>query len=317
MSWMFGNCTSLTTLNLSNFNTANVTNMSYMFSSCTNLTTIFVNSSWIIDPNTTSTKMFYNSTALIGGYGTHYNVSHVDATYARIDAPGTPGYFTDVTGLSIPSIRVNVADGTKYLKTSNATITIIDDLGLSRGSYSIKYYWSLIPNNVYTTSINVDQGTNVGTVNVSLPEQYVLNREAYTGEGQIVVETISPIANVSGGLIPSGTIVSTDMYLDNIPPTKGNINAIKCGSDYQISISGANDNIALSSTKKYEYSPGIFTDVSRCHNAYYSYYSNSSSYTLPGSGVNYTSICIKINDEAGNSTYHLATNLGNGIRCLW
>ena len=37
MSGMFSECSSLKELNLSNFNTENVTNMSYMFSSCSML----------------------------------------------------------------------------------------------------------------------------------------------------------------------------------------------------------------------------------------------------------------------------------------
>ena len=38
MSSMFAGCNSLTNLNLSNFNTQNVTNMSYMFLGCQSLT---------------------------------------------------------------------------------------------------------------------------------------------------------------------------------------------------------------------------------------------------------------------------------------
>ena len=37
MDSMFQDCTSLTSLTLSNFNTSNVTNMNYMFYNCTNL----------------------------------------------------------------------------------------------------------------------------------------------------------------------------------------------------------------------------------------------------------------------------------------
>ena len=40
MSCMFSNCSSLTNINLSNFNTQNVTNMIYMFSGCSSLTNI-------------------------------------------------------------------------------------------------------------------------------------------------------------------------------------------------------------------------------------------------------------------------------------
>ena len=40
MSYMFSYCTSLTSLDLSNFNTSNVTDMSYMFSGCSSLTSL-------------------------------------------------------------------------------------------------------------------------------------------------------------------------------------------------------------------------------------------------------------------------------------
>ena len=38
MSWMFSECSSLTNIDLSNFNTNNVTDMSGMFSGCNKLT---------------------------------------------------------------------------------------------------------------------------------------------------------------------------------------------------------------------------------------------------------------------------------------
>ena len=40
MSYMFGECSSLTSLNLSNFNTNNVNNMSGMFGGCSSLTSL-------------------------------------------------------------------------------------------------------------------------------------------------------------------------------------------------------------------------------------------------------------------------------------
>jgi surface protein len=40
MNYMFSDCNSLTTLDLSSFDTSKVTNMSYMFDSCSSLTTL-------------------------------------------------------------------------------------------------------------------------------------------------------------------------------------------------------------------------------------------------------------------------------------
>ena len=122
MSSMFYNCSVLTSLDVSNFNTANVTDMSNMFGSsalitldlscfntgnvtsmagmfwdCSALTTIYAasNADW---SNTTATSenMFRSCTKLVGGNGTTFSSSHIDATYARIDGgESAPGYFTE------------------------------------------------------------------------------------------------------------------------------------------------------------------------------------------------------------------------------
>lgn len=90
---MFYDCTSLRTLNLSNFNTANVMYMDAMFGNCTTIATIY-GGDWVKNAGLSSAGMFSGCTSLVGGNGTSYNYNHIDATYARIDRAGTPGYFT-------------------------------------------------------------------------------------------------------------------------------------------------------------------------------------------------------------------------------
>ncbi|MBR4407052.1 MAG: DUF285 domain-containing protein [Clostridia bacterium] len=95
MRSMFQNCDRLTSLDLSSFNTSKVTDMSYMFNSCSNLTKIYVGDLWSTGAVTTSNSMFSACTKLVGGNGTSYaTVGVTDASYARIDEPGTPGYLT-------------------------------------------------------------------------------------------------------------------------------------------------------------------------------------------------------------------------------
>lgn len=97
MREMFAECSSLTSVDLSNFDTSNVADMQYMFSRCNNLSTIYVSLSW----NTSAVMdsldlgMFAGCTSLIGGSGTKYNSSITDATYAKIDGgEDNPGYLT-------------------------------------------------------------------------------------------------------------------------------------------------------------------------------------------------------------------------------
>ena len=99
MNGMFSECSSLTSLDLSNFNTANVTNMTSMFSDCSNLTTIFVGDRWSTNNVTQSSNMFTGCTKLVGYLGTTYDANHIDAAYAHVDGgPSNPGYLTDING---------------------------------------------------------------------------------------------------------------------------------------------------------------------------------------------------------------------------
>ncbi len=63
MSNMFNGCSGLTSLDLSSFDTQNVANMSYMFNSCTGLTSLNL-SSFDTQNVTNMTFMFSNSSAL-------------------------------------------------------------------------------------------------------------------------------------------------------------------------------------------------------------------------------------------------------------
>ena len=97
MNHMLSGCIGLTSLDLSSFNTSNVTiMMSSMFYNCYNLRTIYVGSGWSTAAVTGSANMFFNCTSLVGGQGTTWNESNpTDKTYAHIDGgTSNPGYFT-------------------------------------------------------------------------------------------------------------------------------------------------------------------------------------------------------------------------------
>ena len=99
MSTMFHNVKA-TILDLSSFDTRNVTNMNDMFG-MSKVKTIYVGSNFITNKVTSSTNMFKNATSLAGGFGTKYNSSKIDKTYARIDSCATPGYFTNKNSSSL------------------------------------------------------------------------------------------------------------------------------------------------------------------------------------------------------------------------
>ena len=94
MSEMFNTCYRLTSLDLSGFDTSSVTDMTLMFSYSSKLTTIFVSNLWSAT-HVSGWEMFYGCKALVGGRGTVYDESRTNANYAHVDGGSSnPGYFT-------------------------------------------------------------------------------------------------------------------------------------------------------------------------------------------------------------------------------
>ena len=111
MSNMFYNCSSLTTLDVTGFNTQNVTNMDGMFTGCSGLKTIYVGESWSTANVKYGDDMFVGCGNLVGGAGTVYDADHVDVTYAHIDGGvSNPGYFTDKNAPVISDDIIQFAD---------------------------------------------------------------------------------------------------------------------------------------------------------------------------------------------------------------
>ena len=82
------------TLNLAKFDTNSAVNMDQMFYSMPNLTTIEVSNLWTTMNVTSATNMFASTTSIKGKLGTTYDSSKINAEYAHIDLPNTPGYLT-------------------------------------------------------------------------------------------------------------------------------------------------------------------------------------------------------------------------------
>ena len=122
MAAMFQSCTSLTSLDLSTFDTRAVKDMYMMFAynrmteldlssfntdaaedlqamfyNCVNLTTIYVSESWSLPSLLPygGNSTFYGCQNLVGGNGTAYDEEHTGAEYARIDGDML-GYFTKI-----------------------------------------------------------------------------------------------------------------------------------------------------------------------------------------------------------------------------
>ena len=116
MNLMFASCPKLTSIDLTMFNTSKVKNMNGMFYNSKNLQHIYCNKDWsrstILED---SGGMFAGCTSLVGGNGTACDgENHVDASYARPDQSGQPGYFTK-TEMGDPELYAVFNDATKSM----------------------------------------------------------------------------------------------------------------------------------------------------------------------------------------------------------
>ena len=88
MQGMFENCSGLTSIDLSGFDTSNVTKMNYLFASCSNLTTIYASDKWNTEMVTGSYYMFNSCAKLKGDIA--FNSNYTNKTYATTKG----GYLT-------------------------------------------------------------------------------------------------------------------------------------------------------------------------------------------------------------------------------
>ena len=141
MNGMFAGPSALTSLTLPEGFGQNAEEISAMFFNASNLQTIYASPKTNLT-NLASVNVFFNAASLVGGAGTTYDGSHVNAPYAKIDGgPEDPGYFTDVCekdnscaasplGVTTTSSSLNLtlvisAIAVAYLGASNATAALL------------------------------------------------------------------------------------------------------------------------------------------------------------------------------------------------
>ncbi len=95
VSDMFNGCKTLKTVYFGEkWDMAEVTTTNNMFLNCGSLTTICVAKDWDTSKLTSTAGMFSGCTSLVGGNGTMFDPANDYKEYARVDKLGAPGYLT-------------------------------------------------------------------------------------------------------------------------------------------------------------------------------------------------------------------------------
>lgn len=184
MNCMFSTSGALTSLDLSSFDTHNVTNMVSMFNSCQELKEIIVDETkWNTDNISTALKdkeMFDRCSALVGEKGTTYDSYRRSGEYARIDGgSASPGYLSR-KNVTQPTVDVGGAGWSTYYKSSDTTNRLADN-----------------ETTVYTVTL---EGTALTLVEVE-------DRIVKAGQGVLLKRTASGNATLTATTAPA-----TDSY---------------------------------------------------------------------------------------------------------
>lgn len=149
MTSVFFGCGQLKELDLSEFDTRNVTHMDWMFYQCWELTTIFVDKNlWDMSRVGNTANMFSGDSKLRGQSGTTYSPSSIDGNYARIDeGPSKPGYLSAIPDVALidggdNSAALEKYTGRKVNVTYNRVLSAQDN---GDGTWSPKAYTVCLP----------------------------------------------------------------------------------------------------------------------------------------------------------------------------
>ena len=283
--YLFTGCKSLTTIDLSNWDTSGVINMNWMFQDCSNLTTIFCGNGWTTVNVSKSEDMFLNCTQLVGGEGTKYNSSHVDASYAHPDGgPSNPGYLTKkesytlwVDGIQVtnvncydfpikgveywPSLRLLVLNNLDMSSSGNCIIVsdFPDDLTIQvKGTCTLEA--SETPLYIYNSDVTITGPGKLELISESNDGIGLYNNSTLTLDNADVTVCGYDCAiwgsSGSNCVIVNSSSLAADSQTHNSSTFKGLMDFSLVGSefkDYSASIPDLNPNYCTYYGKNYSY----------------------------------------------------------------
>lgn len=127
---MFRDCSSLITLDISGFTADSLKSMneaaggcSSMFENCFSLKTIFANKALRFSEDC-GTDLFVGCRELVGGNGTKFGPNNTGVLYARVDAPESPGYFTEKQQSTVSAASTAASSTTTSTQASTTTAAV-------------------------------------------------------------------------------------------------------------------------------------------------------------------------------------------------
>ena len=195
MSQMFADCQSLTSLDLSTFDTKNVTTMSYMFKNCTALKDIYVSDKFVVDNVTPNYNLFEGLTLLKNGTKDLANYEYGNFQKKVGTLGGEP---IGAIGSNLYIANLELEDGKDFVLTETNNVKV----GAAKYTRTMSSTWGTL---CLPYSINVNAETN----NCKYYSIKSMNNEGITLEELTTVPAATPVlfclnnttsatANISG-----------------------------------------------------------------------------------------------------------------------
>ena len=213
MANMFENCSSLSSINLSTFDTSKVTSMYYMFSGCTSLTNIDV-SNFNTENVTNMFAMFYQCGKLLNLDVSNFNMRNVTTVMSIFNGCS-----------SLQSLKLNNWNAEKLTNITNMFVGCDKVIELEMNNFSAPLLTdtsSLFGNTYNVQSPKIPNATIISINNWNIPKVKKLSRMFYMSNK---LKTL----NMEGFNAPSATDTSV-MFADCISLTDINLSNFDLGN---------------------------------------------------------------------------------------
>ena len=223
---MFKGCSSLTSLDLSNFDTKKVERMSDMFSGCSSLTTIYASDKFVITEHSYGSNMFSGCTKLKGAI-TEYDENKTDHKYANYKT----GYFSKLVG----------KNGDEKIGAAGETLAT-NNLVLADGKDFVAYEPFAAKDAFYSRTI--PSGSKWGTLCVpfAIDQSKITECKFYRLTGIDTDKECITLESYEEGIIPAGTPV---LFKMNEGKTSLNLSASNAEIATAPTVAGTNKDVNL------------------------------------------------------------------------
>ena len=299
MSYMFYNCSSLTSLDVTKFNTANVTNMGYMFYSCLKLTSLDVtkfNTEKVMDMS----YMFYNCSKLTSLNVTKFNTAKVtDMRYMFMGC-------SSLTSLDVAKFNTERVTDMSYMFRNCSSLTSLDVAKFNTEkvtNMSYMFYNCSKLTSLDVTKFNTEKVTNMSNMFASCSKLTSLDITNFNTENvtnmSFMFSSCSALTTIytTGKFVIDKVTNGSYMFeyctnLKDYAPSKKDHNYANYKTGYFTKLVGKNGDEKIGATGETLATDNLVLDDGKDFVAYEPFAAKAASYSRTVEGTTWATLCL-------------------------